>query len=97
MTAARHEVVIFTDGACSGNPGPGGWGAILVSGHHRKEISGGEALTPYTDEEERHLQPFADAEEKVDPGDPGAGKSGGPESNPSAETRFGRGVSVAGR
>ncbi|ODA67243.1 Ribonuclease HI [Methyloligella halotolerans] len=38
-------VVIHTDGACSGNPGPGGWGAILESGAHRKEINGGEALT----------------------------------------------------
>ncbi len=36
---------IFTDGACSGNPGPGGWGAILRSGAHEKEISGGEKLT----------------------------------------------------
>lgn len=38
-------VTIFTDGACSGNPGPGGWGAILVSGPHRKEVNGGEAVT----------------------------------------------------
>jgi ribonuclease HI len=37
--------VIYTDGACSGNPGPGGWGAILISGGHRKELSGGEAVT----------------------------------------------------
>jgi ribonuclease HI len=35
----------WTDGACSGNPGPGGWGAILTYGHHRKELSGGEAHT----------------------------------------------------
>jgi len=41
----RPVVVIHTDGACSGNPGPGGWGAILESGDHRKEISGGEAVT----------------------------------------------------
>ena len=39
------QVVVYTDGACSGNPGPGGWGAILMSGAHRKEISGGEAPT----------------------------------------------------
>jgi ribonuclease HI len=39
------KVVIFTDGACSGNPGPGGYGAILVSGGHRKEIKGGEKDT----------------------------------------------------
>lgn len=39
------EVTIFTDGACSGNPGPGGWGAILRYGEHEKELSGGEAET----------------------------------------------------
>ena len=39
------KVVIHTDGACSGNPGPGGWGAILESGGHRKEIKGGETQT----------------------------------------------------
>jgi ribonuclease HI len=38
-------VDIWTDGACSGNPGPGGWGAILVSGPNRKELHGGEAET----------------------------------------------------
>jgi len=37
--------VIFTDGACSGNPGPGGWGAILRAGEHEKELSGGEDET----------------------------------------------------
>ena len=36
------QVTIYTDGACSGNPGPGGWGAVLLYGSHRKEISGGE-------------------------------------------------------
>jgi len=41
----KPHVVIYTDGACSGNPGPGGWGAVLISGGHRKEISGGEAWT----------------------------------------------------
>jgi ribonuclease HI len=41
----RPTVEIFTDGACSGNPGPGGWGAILRSGPHEREISGGEAAT----------------------------------------------------
>ena len=40
-----EPIVIFTDGACSGNPGPGGWGAVLISGPHRKELSGGEPLT----------------------------------------------------
>ena len=39
------EVQIYTDGACRGNPGPGGWGAILVFGEHKKELSGGEAST----------------------------------------------------
>ena len=38
-------VTIYTDGACSGNPGPGGWGAILMYGPHKREISGGEANT----------------------------------------------------
>ena len=39
------HVEIFTDGACSGNPGPGGWGAILRYNGHEKELSGGEANT----------------------------------------------------
>jgi len=38
-------VKIYTDGACSGNPGPGGWGAILMYGEHKKEMSGGERET----------------------------------------------------
>ena len=38
-------VEIFTDGACKGNPGPGGWGALIRSGKHEKELSGGEADT----------------------------------------------------
>ena len=38
-------VTIYTDGACSGNPGPGGWGAILIFGEHKKELSGGECRT----------------------------------------------------
>ena len=38
-------VTIYTDGACSGNPGPGGWGAILMYGPHSRELSGGEAVT----------------------------------------------------
>jgi ribonuclease HI len=42
---AKPTVVVYTDGACSGNPGPGGWGAILLSGEHRKELSGGEPTT----------------------------------------------------
>ncbi len=43
MTA--NKVIVHTDGACSGNPGPGGWGAILVYNGTRKELSGGEAET----------------------------------------------------
>lgn len=39
------QVTLYTDGACSGNPGPGGWGAILMYGAKKKEISGGEAST----------------------------------------------------
>jgi ribonuclease HI len=44
-TARDGVIEIFTDGACRGNPGPGGWGAILRSGGHEKELSGGEAQT----------------------------------------------------
>lgn len=39
------EIKIYTDGACSGNPGPGGWGAVLEYGEHKKELSGGEKDT----------------------------------------------------
>lgn len=39
------KVEIYTDGACKGNPGPGGWGAIIRSGEHEKELSGGEPAT----------------------------------------------------
>nr|WP_321483847.1 ribonuclease HI [uncultured Cohaesibacter sp.] len=39
------KVTIYTDGACSGNPGPGGWGALLTMGEHEKELCGGEANT----------------------------------------------------
>ena len=42
---ALTDVTIYTDGACSGNPGPGGWAAILIAGNHKKELSGGEANT----------------------------------------------------
>ena len=41
MSNPRKEVTIYTDGACSGNPGPGGYAAVLLSGGHRKELSGG--------------------------------------------------------
>ena len=39
------EVTIYTDGACSGNPGPGGWAALLIYGAHEKVLTGGAALT----------------------------------------------------
>jgi len=45
MTEKRPRVTIYTDGACSGNPGPGGWGAILLAGDHRKELNGGSRHT----------------------------------------------------
>lgn len=41
----RKTVHLYTDGACSGNPGPGGWGAVLIYGEARKELSGGERDT----------------------------------------------------
>ena len=40
-----HHVIAWTDGACSGNPGPGGWGVVLIWGDHRKELCGGEPDT----------------------------------------------------
>ena len=45
MTTSNTKVTIYTDGACSGNPGPGGWGAILTFGQHRKELCGGDNPT----------------------------------------------------
>ena len=46
MTAgARPSVHVYTDGACKGNPGPGGWGALLVAGGREKELFGGERET----------------------------------------------------
>jgi ribonuclease HI len=44
-TATSPQIEIHTDGACSGNPGPGGWGALLLYGTTEKELSGGESLT----------------------------------------------------
>lgn len=44
-STAAAAVVIYTDGACKGNPGPGGWGAWLRYGEHEKELWGGEKLT----------------------------------------------------
>lgn len=45
MTITKKEVTIYTDGACSGNPGPGGWGAILMYQSQKKELSGFEPET----------------------------------------------------
>ena len=44
-SAAMSTVVVYTDGACKGNPGRGGWGVWMVSGAHEREMWGGEALT----------------------------------------------------
>lgn len=44
-SAPAAHVVMYTDGSCKGNPGPGGWGAWLTSGTHERELSGGEPLT----------------------------------------------------
>jgi ribonuclease HI len=41
----HRTVIIYTDGACSGNPGPGGWGSVLMYRGHRRELSGGDAGT----------------------------------------------------
>jgi len=45
LTIKKPQVTIYTDGACKGNPGPGGWGAWLSSGGHDKELFGGERET----------------------------------------------------
>ena len=45
MTAGLAAVEMFTDGACKGNPGPGGWGVVIRAGAREKELSGGEPLT----------------------------------------------------
>jgi ribonuclease HI len=45
VTNHCEVVEVYTDGACKGNPGPGGWGALLVCGDHRRELYGGEANT----------------------------------------------------
>ncbi|MBV1901386.1 MAG: ribonuclease HI [Kordiimonadaceae bacterium] len=45
MSSKSKIVIIYTDGACSGNPGPGGWGALLLYGSDEKELTGGEFET----------------------------------------------------
>ena len=42
---AESSVIVYTDGACSGNPGPGGWAALIIDDGHERELSGGEPLT----------------------------------------------------
>ncbi|HRI19115.1 MAG TPA: ribonuclease HI [Burkholderiaceae bacterium] len=44
-TIRKPRVTVYSDGACKGNPGPGGWGAWLATGEHEKELCGGEKLT----------------------------------------------------
>ena len=53
-----QEVTIYTDGACSGNPGPGGWGAVLLYGEHQKEING---FAPETTNNRMELQAAIEA------------------------------------
>ncbi len=53
-----REVTIYTDGACSGNPGPGGWGAVLMYGEHKKEMSG---FVPNTTNNRMELQAAIEA------------------------------------
>ncbi|WP_417465302.1 ribonuclease HI [Kordiimonas sp.] len=45
MSSKGKTVDIYTDGACSGNPGPGGWGVLMLYGEHEKELTGGEMET----------------------------------------------------
>ena len=45
MTSNKPKITVYTDGSCKGNPGRGGWGVVLRSGHHEKHLKGGEALT----------------------------------------------------
>ena len=45
MSAAPSPVIMYTDGACKGNPGPGGWGVWMKAGEHERELFGGEPLT----------------------------------------------------
>ncbi len=45
MTATKPPIIIYTDGSCKGNPGPGGWAAMLSYNGHQRQLSGGEANT----------------------------------------------------
>ena len=59
-------VTIYTDGACSGNPGPGGWGAILMYGPHKKEMSGGESQTTNNRKEPCQVELYSDSKYVID-------------------------------
>jgi ribonuclease HI len=54
----RPEVIVYTDGACSGNPGPGGWGAVLIWNGTEKELSGGD---PHTTNNRMEMQAVIEA------------------------------------
>lgn len=58
MGEQQKEIVVYTDGACSKNPGPGGWAAVLKFGEHVKEISGG---APQTTNQRMEIQSVAEA------------------------------------
>jgi ribonuclease HI len=67
MTGAAKRVVIHTDGACSGNPGPGGWGAVLEFNGHERELSGG---APQTTNNRMELTALIAGFDLVPPGEP---------------------------
>jgi len=55
---SKPEVTVYTDGACSGNPGPGGWGAVMLWNGRRKELSGG---SPHTTNNQMEMQAVIEA------------------------------------
>jgi len=58
MSQSTFDVIVHTDGACSGNPGPGGWAAVLSAGEHQKEIAGRK---PHTTNNEMELMAVLEA------------------------------------
>jgi ribonuclease HI len=58
MSQSTFDVTVHTDGACSGNPGPGGWAAVLSAGDHRKEVAGHK---PHTTNNEMELMAVLEA------------------------------------
>ena len=58
MPQSAFDVIVHTDGACSGNPGPGGWAAVLSAGQHKKEIAGRK---PHTTNNEMELMAVLEA------------------------------------